>query len=283
MVTSSPHELRHSFDSAAGLYQQARPDYPAELFAELIRLAGLVPGDRLLEVGCATGKATVPLARRGFQISCVEIGPALARLARSNLSEFAGVEVIDADFETWPAPAGAGFDLVYAATAWHWIDPAVRYRRAWELLRAGGHLAFWSALHVFPPGGDPFFREIQEVYDDIGEGLPPGASWPAPGELPDDRAEIEGSGLFEEATVRQFDWEVRYSAAEYIRLLDTFSGHISMAQWQRDRLYGEITRRLAGRPGGRLRRHWGAALHVAGRRAAQPVREARPGPNPGPG
>jgi hypothetical protein len=155
----------------------------------------------------------------------------------------------------------------------------VRYQRAWDRLRAGGHLAFWSALHVFPPGGDPFFREIQDVYDEIGEGLPPGASWPRPGELPDDRAQIEGSGLFEDVTVRQFDWEVRYTAAEYIRLLDTFSRHIAMAQWQRDRLYGEITRRLAGRPDGRLRRHWGTALHGARKRDAEQARDSlRTGP-----
>jgi hypothetical protein len=51
-------------------------------------------------------------------------------------------------------------------------------------------------------------------------------------------------------------------------LLDTFSGHIAMADWQRDRLYGEIRRRLAARPDGQLRRHWGAVLHVA-RRAGQ--------------
>jgi len=38
-----------------------------------------------------------------------------------------------------------------------------------------------------------------------------------------------------------------------------------MAGWQRDRLYGEIRRRLAARPGGQLRRHWGAVLHVARR------------------
>jgi hypothetical protein len=38
-----------------------------------------------------------------------------------------------------------------------------------------------------------------------------------------------------------------------------------MQQWQRDRLYGEIRRRLAARPDGLLRRHWGAALTV-GRR-----------------
>ncbi len=139
-------------------------------------------------------------------------------------------------------------------------------RLAWELLRPGGHLAFWSALHVYPAGGDPFLRDIQNVYAEIGEGLPPSASWPQPGELPDERAEIEGSGLFEDVTVVHFDWEIRYSAAQYIRLLDTFSGHIAMAEWQRDRLYSAIRDRLAQRSDGRLRRHWGAALHVARRR-----------------
>lgn len=48
-----------------------------------------------------------------------------------------------------------------------------------------------------------------------------------------------------------------------LRLLDTFSGHITMPAERRERLYGEIRRRLAARPGGRLRRHWGAVLHVA--------------------
>jgi hypothetical protein len=80
-------------------------------------------------------------------------------------------------------------------------------------------------------------------------------------------------------TVRHFDWEISYTAEEYIRLLDTFSGHIEMAPWQRDRLGGEIRRRLAERPGGRLRRHWGAVLHVARRRGpAAPGLTGRPGP-----
>lgn len=263
---SDRDRLRATFDSAAQLYHQARPDYPAELFDELVRRAGVRSGDRLLEIGCATGKATVPLARRGFRIACLEIGAALAAEGRRNLAEFADAEIIEAAFEVWQPPAAVTFDLVFAATAWHWIDPAVKYQRAWELLRPGGHLAFWSALHVFPPDGDRIFRDIQNVYDEIGEGLPPGASWPRPGELADQTAEVEGSGLFEQVVVRHFDWENSYDAEQYIALLDTFSGHIAMAQWQRDRLYSEIRRRLGERPDGRLRRHWGAALHVARRR-----------------
>ncbi len=264
-MPSDRERLRATFDSAAQLYQQARPDYPDAIYAELIRLAALRPGARLLEIGCATGKATVPLARRGFRITCLEIGESLARAAAQNLATCPGVEIIKSAFETWQPAGDLRFDLVYAANAWHWIDPGIRYRRAWELLRPGGHLALWNALHVLPAGGDSFFRDIQAVYDEIGEGVPPGTPEYQPGGLPDDRAEIEGSGLFEDTAIRHFDWELRYDAEGYIRLLDTFSGHIAMAQWKRDRLYGEIRRRLAKRPDGTLRRHWGSVLQVARR------------------
>ncbi len=64
----------------------------------------------------------------------------------------------------------------------------------------------------------------------------------------------------------QYDWETIYHADGYIDLLNTFSGHIAMQDWQRDRLYGEVRRRLAERPDGRLRRHWGGVLHIARRR-----------------
>jgi SAM-dependent methyltransferase len=255
--------LRQTFNQAAGSYDRARPDYPEAMFDDLVALTGLAEGDRLLEVGCGTGKATRQLARRGFRITCVELGPELASAARRNLADYP-VEVVEARFEDWHPPGPVlGAALVYAATAWHWIDPAVRYQRAWRALRPGGHLAFWKADHVFPVGGDPFFGEIQEVYDEIGEGLPPGAGQPRPGELPDDRAGIEASGLFEVVAVRQYDWERIYRAEEYIELLGTFSGHIAMAGWQRERLFGEIRRRLARRPDGAVRRHWGAVLHVA--------------------
>ena len=267
MEASERDRLRATFDSAADRYQRARPDYPPALYDALARAARLGPAARLLEIGCATGKATLPLARRGLAITCLEPGPELAAAARRNLAEFPAVRVFTTDFETWAAPPGEAFDLVFAATAWHWIDPAAGFRRAWELLAPGGHLAIWSQGHVFPDGGDPIFAELQPVYDEIGEGQPPGEGRPRPGELPDGlSAAIEASGLFGDIVVEQFDWEVRYDAEGYLALLDTFSGHIAMAPWQRDRLYGEIRRRLAERPGGQLRRHWGVILHVARRR-----------------
>jgi SAM-dependent methyltransferase len=255
--------LRQTFDQAAERYDRVRPEYPPALFDDLVAAAELTPGDRLLEVGCATGKATRPLAERGFQITCVELGAGLAQVARRNLAGYR-VEVVQGQFEQWQPREPVS--LVFAATAWHWIDPAVRYRRAWQALGPGGHLAIWSAGHVFPTGGDPFFTEIQDIYDEIGEALKPGERQLRPGEQPDDRAGIEASGLFDVTLIRHYDWERVYSAGEYIELLSTFSGHIAMAAWKRERLYGEVRRRLALRPGHSVRRHWGAVLHVARRR-----------------
>jgi SAM-dependent methyltransferase len=270
--------LRQTFDRAAGLYDRARPGYPEALFDDLIALTGLAAGDHLLEVGCATGKATLPLARRGFRITCVELGAELAAAARQNLAGWQ-VEVVQGQFEEWQPREPYG--LVYAATAWHWIDPSLRFPRAWQALRPSGHLAIWGAGHVFPEDGDPFFGEIQDIYDEIGEGLPPGSGRPRPGELADDRAEIEASGLFEVIAIRHYDWERVYHAEEYIELLNTFSGHLAMAEWKRKRLYGEIRRRLALRPDHSVRRHWGAVLQVA-RRREHSIASAPTGPPGGP-
>jgi SAM-dependent methyltransferase len=262
-ATGDRKRLARTFDRAADLYERARPDYPAALFDHLVSTVNLADDARLLEIGCATGKATLPLARRGFRLTCLEPGPELAAVARVNLAEY-DVTIVESGFEEW-SPGGTRFALVFAATAWHWIDPAVRYRKAAEALEPRGHLAFWSATHVFPPGGDPFFEEIQDVYDKIGESLPPGAPMPRPQELPDDREAVEASGLFEVVDIKQFDWETSYDANGYIDLLNTFSGHIAMEAWQRDRLHCEIRRRLQQRPDARLRRHWGAVLHIARR------------------
>ena len=138
-------ELRRAtFDSVAARYDRARPAYPEALFDVLMRRTGLAAGDRVLEIGCATGKATRPLAERGLRLTCVELGPELAAVARRNLAQFPHVEVVNAAFETWRPQAGTAFAAIVAATAWHWTDPELRYRRAWELLRPGGHLGFWA-------------------------------------------------------------------------------------------------------------------------------------------
>jgi hypothetical protein len=65
---------------------------------------------------------------------------------------------------------------------------------------------------AFPADADPFFTEIQEVYDAIGESHEGEWPPPLPDEVADDAAEIEATGLFEGIRVRRYVWETTYRA-----------------------------------------------------------------------
>lgn len=257
-------DLRLTFDTVAADYQEARPDYPEQLYTDLLDLTGLDRSARLLEIGCGPGKATVPLARLGFLVTALEIGPALAEEARRHLAQFPGVTVITSAFESWQPPPQTVFDLAYAATAWHWIDLALRYSRAAAVLKPGGHLAVWSAGHAFPAGFDPFFTEIQSVYEQLGE---PHIPWPPSEPRPDlaTADAMEASGHFDSIQTRHYLWSTQYDAESYIALLNTFSNHIAMSPANREFLYSEIRERLHTRRNILLTRDWSATLTI-GRR-----------------
>jgi SAM-dependent methyltransferase len=116
MAEISGKHLRSTFDEAAELYDRARPGYPPEPFNDLSDVADLRPGARILEFGPGTGKTTVPLAERKFQITAVELGPNLAAVARRMLARFPNVAVTVAAFEDFPLPSEP-FDAVVSATA----------------------------------------------------------------------------------------------------------------------------------------------------------------------
>jgi SAM-dependent methyltransferase len=250
-----------TFEEVPELYDRARPGYPAELFDDLVRLAAIPAGGRVLEIGCGTGQASVPLAERGLELVCVELGAGLAAIARRKLAAFPRVEVVNAPFETWE-PHDRSFDAVVAFTAFHWLDPEVRFRKAAAILRAEGALAVVETQHVRPEGADPFWVEVQDDYDAVvpsDENRPP----PRPDEVGDLRSEIEASGCFRKAAARRYLWDVTYSAAEYVAVLDTYSGHRELEPGRRHELYDRIRRRIESRPSGRVTKTYLATLNVA--------------------
>ncbi len=157
-------QLRTTFDEAALLYDEVRPGYPEALFDDVVSLSGIPSGGRILEIGCGTGQATVPFARRGYHILCVELGENLAAVARRNLEAYPRVEVRTGDFERWPLEEGT-FDLAVSATAFHWLDPAVAYPKVAMALKPGGAIALFWNVHVHSDASDSFFEAAQEVYE----------------------------------------------------------------------------------------------------------------------
>jgi SAM-dependent methyltransferase len=266
-VSSDGREyLRTTFEQVAEPYDRARPCYPAPLFDELAALVPLAGGARILEIGPGTGQATLALAERGFRITSVELGAQLAAVARCKLSAFPDVAVINADFETWQAPR-ADFDAVVSFTAFHWIDPAVKFEKSASLIRDGGALAVVETEHVMPPDGDAIFAEMQEDYGAV---LPDvKAEGPRhPDAIGDLCTEIEASGFFRDALSRQHLWDVIYTADEYIAVLDTYSPHRALDDTTRKRLHDRIRSRIEARPEATVRKSYLATLNVARLRPA---------------
>jgi cyclopropane fatty-acyl-phospholipid synthase-like methyltransferase len=251
-------QRRTTFDEVAELYDRVRPTYPDALFDDLFDLADLHPGSRVVEVGCGTGKATVPLAERGLRVTCVDLGVSLAAVAERNLARFPDVEIVVADFETWTPPR-AGCDALVSFTAYHWIERELRYVRAAEVLREGGSMAVAMIHHVLPPDADPYFLEAQADYEAVGMGgSPPGSpeTVEALGE------EMAASGLFRVVAERRYRWNVEYTADEYVDVISTYSQNIAAPAEKRDRLFELLRARIGTRT---IRKTYLATLDVAAR------------------
>jgi SAM-dependent methyltransferase len=263
--TTDRERLAATFDADAERYERARPQYPAELFADLGSLAGLSRGARVLEVGPGTGQATRGLLAEGWRVVAVERGPALAAVARRQLAG-ADLRVDVGTFETWPPEGRAEdpFDAVVSATAWHWVQPDVGCRHAAELLRPGGSIGLVATTHVLPADGDPFFVDVQRVYARVGEVLEGGP--PSPGDVADPYVEdIAASGLFHPAIVRRYRWPRTYTAEQYVDVLSTYSVNLAMQEVQRRALLDGVAAMIRDRPGGTVTKHYLNHLVVARR------------------
>ena len=128
------------FDEVASEYDRHRPAYPEELVDHACELAGIEPGDAVLEVGCGTGQLTRSLVDRGLKVLAVEPGRRLTSLAERNIDGAGEVEFVDARFEDARLPDGH-FRAMFSASAFHWIDPDTGWEKVARLLAPGGSLA----------------------------------------------------------------------------------------------------------------------------------------------
>jgi SAM-dependent methyltransferase len=260
---SDRERLRQTFTGVAELYDRMRPGYPPRMYDDLAELAEIGPGSRVLEIGCGTGQATVPLAERGYRIVAVELGAEMAVVARRNLARFPNVEVVTASFEDWPLPVDA-FDVVVSATAFGWIDPGVRVTKAADSLRLGGGLATVATHHV-AGGSEAFFAEVQNCYERFDPSTPPGLRLSAAADIPEDREELDGSTRFGPAVFRRYEGEIAYSTAEYLDVLRTYSGHRILPPADRDDLLECIGSLIDSRHGGRVVKRYLTELRIAHR------------------
>ena len=213
---------RTSFDEEAELYDAARPSYAEPLVDEVITRSRIPVDGRILEVGAGPGKATVLFARRGYAMVALEPGENLAKVLRRNIAAFPKVAIEIGTFEAWNGADGT-FDLVTSAQAFHWVDPKVRYRKAAAALRPGGALAL---LRNEQENLEPSLRaELDDAYARYFPAVANQATRDVDARRRELAAEIERSGQFGPVHSALFPWKARYTAREYLALLNTYSDH----------------------------------------------------------
>ncbi|MBU0494188.1 MAG: class I SAM-dependent methyltransferase [Chloroflexi bacterium] len=258
---------RTTFNDAARLYDEVRPGYPDQLVEDVIALSGILPDGRILEIGCGPGKATLPFARRGYAMLCLELGPDLAALAAENCRPYPRVEVRCTAFEDWPVETAA-FDLVISAQAFHWIPPEVGYARAAEALKDTGAIAlFWN----YYPGSDtPLIQALDEVY----RARAPQLALDDKGGLFQEElvektlADFAASGCFGEVMLRRYPWSKQYTADQYVKLLQTYSDHRSLDEETLRYLCAGVRETIEQR-GGTVERPYLSVLYIAHKQCDQ--------------
>lgn len=271
------------FDALAEDYDRERPTYPEELVSRAVELGGLRPGDPVLESGCGTGQLTQSLVARGLRVTAVEPGANMIRVARRKFAD-GEVRFLNARFEDAPIEE-AGYQALFSATAFHWVDPDVGWRRAAGALREGGRLALIQYRGVIDERSAAAHAAFEEVLeriapelaaelgpslsaDDVVSGARDRAgnvsevwTWVTEHQL----ANPSAAELFEEATVEAIPIELERTPEQMERQFRTTSMAYRLGAERVDQLVA-ANRALAEESGGMIRFTDLAVLVTARRR-----------------
>ena len=231
--------LKNTFSRVINDYDTARPGYPQELYDRVIRFAGIGEDASVLEVGAGTGQATDLFLQGDFRFDLLEVSDEQVAFLKQKYGENPKVTVRKDYFEQFETEKK--YDLIYSATAFHWVDSWIGYPKAWEMLKQGGTLAvFWHMSSVTYYEGGIFhgLNALKKKY------LPQESlGFDAEGILKVKErriAQIRSEGCFGVPEVFEYRWNDTYDAERYVTLLNTYSGTQTLSEEKRTAYLDEV-------------------------------------------
>ena len=249
MTPSGSREQRLVFGEVAELYHRVRPRPPVELVADLLDLADLTAGDRVLEVGAGTGLATERFLDAGLRVTALEPSADMAAQCARQLGSNPAFDLVEQGFEDSVGLEAGSFGAIIAVQAWHWMNPQTRFARAHALLRPGGHLCLiWNRPIAHGGLRGPLDGLYDQHLPELGDNRTPGQKEGLGGRSV--AAEFAESGLFGPPTLVRRPWTHWYPTTDYLALLHTQSDHRLADPGRRQGLYDAIADLLDSRGGG---------------------------------
>ena len=261
-------EGRHLFGLNPQGYADARPPYPEAIYRFLVDRGAIAPGTVTLEIGAGNGLATRRLIELGANpLSVIEpdgrFAPLLRDLAANSDTD---VRLLQYAFEDAPLELGS-FDLVAAATSFHWLDQLTVLERIANVLKPGGCVALWWNVFTDLDRDDAFHDATFSILADLAIS-PSGAPDAIPFAL--DRrareADFARTGRFGDVEYAQTRWTYVLDAAQVRTLYEGFSHIQRLPQARRDKLLDELTEVAQTRFGGRVERNMTSAIYLARRK-----------------
>ncbi|MDQ2847295.1 MAG: class I SAM-dependent methyltransferase [Actinomycetota bacterium] len=228
----------------AGDYERYRPGYP-DRFVQAILDYAEPPVLTAIEIGAGTGKATRSFAEHrsigpagnGQRIAVTAVDPDRAMLAELD-RQTAGLPVTTICATLEALPATGPFDLLYAASAWHWTDPDTRWQLAAHLVRPGGTVAFFDGGRrlIDDRIADALTAARRTMLSDE-KFRRPGSESIGPNWVLDG---LRDAPQFVDATERILTDDQTIPAADFVGLLSTQSSYLQLAPADR----AEVLRRI---------------------------------------
>jgi ubiquinone/menaquinone biosynthesis C-methylase UbiE len=160
------------FRTTVAYYDRHRLDYPQRLLARMRDLAGLKPGDPVLDLGTGTGMLAVGFAKLGMAVTAMDPEPDMLAAAGER-AEAAGVAVDLAAGGSADLRPGMGpYRLVTMGRSFHWMDRTATLAMLDKIVAPGGGVALFHDAHP-PVEENAWFRTLCAVQDKFGRRAAP--------------------------------------------------------------------------------------------------------------
>jgi SAM-dependent methyltransferase len=224
------------FGSRADAYERARPSYPPELVARVVRELGLTAGSHVLDLAAGTGKLTRRLVPLVGSVVAVDASRAMLGELAVRLPE---VEVRAGAAEAIPLADGA-VEAVFAGQAFHWFRTAPAAREIARVLSPRGGLALLWNRARWSEQDHPWMDRFDEL-------LIPRRR--AAGSFPDEdrwQPALEETGLFEPLSHAEADHVHRVTPDDLVTLVASWSWIANLPEQERGALLDEVRALVAG-------------------------------------